>query len=184
MAGLPMHPIINFKKALLLVSIGFCLGTLIHAVGWADALIPNSPKLKVSDYIHPQGLYRLRYPAEWKINASDSAMIIKSPGANGNMGVFGIRLLSGHQTLQEAIDKEIKRQGNTMGYETTSTQVAGLPATKLVGSKNDDPDTRMVEYFLQQPNGHLYYIMLMAPASSWDHFAGAFYTIMRTLSFE
>ena len=66
----------------------------------------------------------------------------------------------------------------------TTTRIAGLPATKVVGPKQDDPNIRRVEYYVQQSKGHQYYILLMAPANSWDHFAGPFFTMIRTLSFE
>ena len=194
------------KRMILLFLSGFAMGVFLISLGWASppkkahkasAAFAHRPqihkqavaavhRIKVPPvpgnlYQHPEGLYKFRYPSTWQVNATESAMVIKSPD---DVGVMGIVQRPDDQPNDEAVSKELQVSDRPTELKQASARVAGLAATKLIGSKKDDPYTKTVEYYLQHPNGHQYYILLMAPQRDWNRYNVAFGSMLRTLSFH
>src|ERR1035438_1110230 len=153
----------TLKKASLLLLSGFALGLCIAVRGWSDPM-PTRPS-KMMDYAQPQGLYRFRYPSSWKVSENEKALLIKSPGDPGLIGVFGIVRIADTTSIHDAVLNEFKQRPADLTQSDAT--VAGLHATKLVGPKKGDPSTKMVEYYIELPNGKKYYVLLMAPLNRW-----------------
>ena len=132
-------------------------------------------------YRNPEGLYTFRYPSRWQVNAKDGAMIVKSPGS---AGVFGIVRRPDDQPNEQAVNRLLVAPNRPQDLTLTPARLAGISATKLIGSKKEDPYIRTVEYYLQHPNGHQYYILLQAPRNEWNKYSIAFGSMLRTLSFN
>jgi predicted Zn-dependent protease len=144
--------------------------------------IHDAPIVTSRVYMHPEGQYKFRYPEGWQVNTKDNAMIVKSPG---DVGVFGIVRRPDDQPNKEAVKKEFQASDRPADLTQTPANVAGLSATKVIGSKKDDPYTRMVEYYVQsRKTGHQYYILLMAPQNQWNRYSISFNNMMHTLSFN
>ncbi len=143
-----------------------------------------APKLALNNYAHPEGYFHLNYPANWQVNAKDNAMIMKSAGLGGDRGVFGIVRRDDSVSNEDAVTKEFQAPNRPADLVKTPSQVAGMPATKVVGSGKEDPNNRMVEYYVQNPNGHQYYILMMAPRNEWKRYTVAFSTMLNSLSFN
>jgi hypothetical protein len=133
-------------------------------------------------YTHPEGLYALHYPADWRVNANDNAVIVKSAGEHLNRGVFGIGRRPDDQPNDEAVAWEFKAPGRPKDLRKMPTRVAGLPATKVIGSNREEPNNQMVEYYVQGTGGHQYYILMMAPRDEWKRYSGSFSSMLRSLS--
>jgi hypothetical protein len=139
-------------------------------------------KLAFNRYDNPEGLYKLRYPANWRVNAHDNAMVMKSSNRAGQPVVFGIVRRNESLPNEDALLKEFNSPNRPADMVRMPARVAGLPATKVIGSDKNNPDNRLVEYYVQHPNGREYYIMLMAPRNQWAHYASTFNTMLTTLS--
>jgi hypothetical protein len=137
---------------------------------------------QLHQYAHPMGLYQLRYPSGWQLNSNDTAMIVKS--THGDRAVFGIVRRPETETNEAAIEREFSANNRPADLTRASARVAGLPATKVIGSSKEDPNNKMVEYYVQHPNGRSYYVLMMAPRQEWNRYAGTFNSILQNLSFN
>ena len=111
-------------------------------------------------------------------------MIIKSGGAMGDRGVFGINLRTSGSSNHEAVQKEFEASDKSVDLVQMPSRVAGLPATKIMGSGKGDANNHLVEYYISHPSGREYYIMLLAPQAQWPRFSSRFTQILQSLSFE
>jgi hypothetical protein len=198
----------NPKKMLLILLSGFLCGVLLISLGWAQTARPLPKKAfkakpaahkmvakkpvaikkvpkpaapaPLLSYTHPEGNYELRYPRSWRITARDNAMIAK---VNHGEGVFGILRRPDDQPNEEAIDRELQSQSEPGAIRKVSARVAGMPATKLIGPGKEDPNTRMVEYYVQNFDGKQYYVLLKAPRAQWDRYNAAFTKMLSNLTF-
>jgi hypothetical protein len=142
-------------------------------------LTENAAPVNSRVYSQPEGLYKFKYPTGWQINARENAMIVKSPG---DTGVFGIVRRPDDQPNEEAVAREFNASDRPSNLTQYPSKIAGMRATKVVGSKKDDPYTRMVEYYVQHPNGHQYYILMMAPQLEWARYSKSFGSMLGSLS--
>jgi hypothetical protein len=144
--------------------------------------VRHAPAVPVKEYSHPDGMYALHYPADWRVNANDSALLVHSRGENLNRGVFGIVRRPDDQPNEDAVAREFHAADRPTDLTLEQAQVAGLPATKLIGSNREDPNNQMVEYYVQGTGGHQYYILLMAPRDEWKRYSVSFDGMLRSLS--
>jgi hypothetical protein len=140
-------------------------------------------KPATSLYMHPEGFYTVRYPASWRVNAKENAMLVKSNGTS-RFGVFGIVRRDDSNPNEEAVKHELAAPNRPADLTEMPARVAGLPATKIVGSAKENPDNRMVEYYVQHPDGRQYYILMMAPRNQWNQYNVAFNSMLQSLSFN
>ena len=200
------------RKIGMLLMTGFLIGAILVSLGWAaprskerahkkkaavhmvskkkqgrTAVAHRKPihqTVTFHDYLHPNGLYRLRRPAHWKVTANDNAMVMQSSGKNGRRGVFGIMRRPEDPPNEEAVTREFQALDKPADLTQTSARVAGMRAIKVMGTNKENPDNRMVEYYVQNFNGQQYYILMMAPRDQWQDYAGKFNAMLASLSFN
>jgi hypothetical protein len=143
-------------------------------------LKPAAPKR----YAHPEGLYAIRYPASWDMRVRKDAMILRSSGSRGSHGMFGIMRRSDDQSIDEAVMREFEAADRPADFKKRPAKVAGMPATKLLHSSKEDPDARVVEYYLENMNGEQFYILMVAPRKEWARYNIPFTAMLRSLRFN
>jgi hypothetical protein len=153
-----------------------------HKKPVAKAKAQPAPLAKSRMYLHPGGLYAVRYPASWEINAKDNAMVMRSQARNGAHAVFGVVHRSESPSNEESVKHEFEAADKPGDLIRGEARVAGHHAIKVTGTSKDDPLSRMVEYYVDSANGHQYYILMKAPREDWNRYNMAFSAMIRSLS--
>jgi hypothetical protein len=202
-----LHTNLTMKKLLLLFLSGVGLGLAMITMGWAKTLPAHHPKVHTSvkhakavqtkkpkkttatvrrpvelkEYAHPNGLYQVSYPATWFMRTKQDGMIAVTRGQHGGNVIFGVLRRSDEETNEQAIEKELSAGNHPDDLVKMQARLAGLSATKLVGTGNR-PDIKKVEYYVETQTGHRYFILMMAPKSEWEQHNIAFSRILNTLT--
>lgn len=168
----------------LLFGLIFCTPCWAGASPKKHSQKPTVNSSRLASYSDSQGRYQMNYPETWQISAKEGAVLVRSSrGPDG--GVFGIMCRPDDRPNSQAIKKELKAKDRPADLTQAPARVGGLPATKLIGSKKNDPATKMVEYYIQNPaTGHQFYVLLMAPKDQWSRYSPTFGSILNSLSLQ
>ncbi len=133
-------------------------------------------------HIDVAGHYKIDYPSDWQVMSKGSAVIITSPGGAEERGVFGITKKAEGSSIEDSIEKEFSDPDRPSDLQKSPAKLAGVPATKVWGSKKSDPSIRVVEYYVQ--NGkHPYYIIFQAPHTSMTRYSPVFNAMIGSMQF-
>jgi len=154
------------------------LSLLLSSVTFAQSPTP----VGWHTHIDVGGHYKIDYPDGWQILSKGNALVITSPGGPEERGVFGITQKAEGSTIQESIDKEFSDPEHSPDLQRAPAKLAGLPATKVWGSKKGDANIRMVEYYIQNDK-HPYYILFQAPHAATATYSPIFNTMIGSMQF-
>jgi hypothetical protein len=130
----------------------------------------------------PGNAYKIDYPNDWHVLHKGNAVVITSPGRPEDRGVFGITLRTHAPSVEESVDKEFADPNHSRDLQKAASRLAGLPATKVWGSKKNDPNIRVVEYYLQKGDAQ-YYILFQAPHLEMSKFGPVFQKMIGSFQF-
>jgi hypothetical protein len=99
-----------------------------------------------------------------------------------NRGVFGITPRARGMRIEEAVKQEFDDPNRSTDLQKAPSRIGDQPAIKVWGSKKNDPNTRMVEYYVQRGE-HQYYILFQAPHASMDRYSPVFNKMIASMKF-
>jgi hypothetical protein len=129
------------------------------------------------------GAYQLNYPSTWQVLTKGTALVITSPGGPETRGVFGITPRAGGVTMDDAVKKEFDDPNRPADLVKSPARIGGLPAMKIVGSKKGDPNTRVVEYYVQN-GSHQFYVLFQAPRAAMSQYTALFNGMIASIKFQ
>jgi hypothetical protein len=144
------------------------------------AALPNGNEWRT--YVDLGGFYKINYPPGWQVLSKGNAVVITSPGDAGERGVFGITPRARGLRIEEAVEQEFSDPERSSDLQKTAARLGNQPAIKVWGSKKGDPNTRIVEYYVQRGNNQ-YYILFQAPHASMDRYSGVFNKMIASMKF-
>jgi hypothetical protein len=143
---------------------------------------PDAPMSGWQTYVDNGGYYKISYPPGWQVLTKGNALVITSPGGPDERGVFGITPRAEGVTINDAVDKEFSDPNRASDLQKSASRIAGIPATKVWGSKKGDPNIRVVEYYVQSGTQQ-FYILFQAPHSAMTQFSPVFNSMISSMKF-
>jgi len=122
-------------------------------------------------------------PSSWTARISSKAVGFRIKGMNGLYAGFGV-LKSQYEldTIEENAERHYKEEGQPADWVQLPATVAGNRAIKIIFSPSEDPAMRMVQYYIETPQG-CYLVQCIAPKRSWTRFSPIFATALGKIKF-
>ena len=121
-------------------------------------------------------------PQDWKPVKVPKALAFHADDLTGGTAAVGI-LKSDHAgSIEETADQQFEREGRPADWVRSNARVDGMRAIKIVGTVANNPDRRMVHYYIETPQGN-YLVQCQATADHWPTFGPIFATILTKLKF-
>ena len=159
------------------------------AVSMAHGAIPSfsaplSSAMRWMPYENSSLHFTLKLPMEWQVKEKTNVIGFTSPTHGTSFGAMGILKSSKKgMSAQEAASRKLGVSVRAKGWKISTTQIAGLPALKVVSTLKNDPTQRIVQYYIQARDD-LYLIQCIAPINEWTIYNTAFATMIRTFQFS
>jgi hypothetical protein len=132
-------------------------------------------------YHHETLGFETRVPVGWHVRKTSKMVGFTSPGdSKAALGVM--RSADKSATIEQFADSQFEKEGRPADWVRSPAQVAGMRAMKIVGHPSGKPDMKMVQYYVEGPNG-TYLIQCLAPESQWSRYSPYFSTMIGKLQF-
>jgi hypothetical protein len=139
----------------------------------------KTPKVRWATYRSRVLGVQVSVPSAWVAKKSPKALGFVTPGPAQERAAVGI-MKSAKSSIEEAADQQMRESGAS--WSKSSSRVAGHRAIKVVGPAKDDPSRKIVQYYIDGPQG-AYLVQCMAPAQTWHLYSPLFNSMLARMRF-
>jgi hypothetical protein len=155
---------------------------LVTTSSWA-APAKEKPKMRWTSYRSNVLKVQVTVPSAWVPRKSNTALGFLTPGPADQRAAVGI-LKSNDQTssIDQLADQQFSEPSRPQDWVRVPARVAGMRAIKIVGTAKDNADRKMVQYYVETPNG-TYLLQCIAPLGTYPLYSDLFATMLTKLQF-
>jgi hypothetical protein len=121
-------------------------------------------------------------PDDWKPVKVPKALAFRADDLTGGTAAMGILKSDQPGKIEDLADQQFEHDGKPADWVRGNAKIGGMRAIKIVGLLPNNPERKMVHYFIETPNGN-YLVQCQATADRWSVFGPTFTTILSKLTF-
>ncbi len=125
---------------------------------------------------------QLRVPAAWKVKRTDQAVAFTSLTGGNNRVAFGVMKSQEALSLEETAQQFLMQEMNSGEWHCSKARLARYRAVKISGFSSENPERRVVHYFVEGPQG-IYLVQCMGNRRLWSAYEPLFSSILNQFQF-
>jgi hypothetical protein len=125
---------------------------------------------------------KVSVPSNWTARISSNAIAFRTGTTDAGFAAIGIMKSVGDSDIESQATKQYQAEGQPADWDQILTNVAGMPAIKILSTSQRNPSIRVLQYYVSTPNGS-YIIQCMAPKSAWSRYQQIFSSTVLKLQF-